>query len=291
VDTDSLSCREYSHASLIKFFNWRWGKKAFHLCPESCDGDPEKVFGDKCRPGNTEAAECFGFNEADALVILTGLGKGAGTGLSKELATQAVMSELPTFVLAALPFPSETIDFDLGSEMRSIEALADATFYFDQESGGESFYIPPKASIGQLMRITESRIENCFHDILKCIVPTWPSKDSPPSVPDMLNSFRYSGRCGYAVGSVFASRSCGSILLSVMGRTVMDAQQMAGVTELCNGVIRLTCHPEWRDEIDSITGGLNRADDDFLSICDLAIQLDESSMYNINITVFVLGGR
>jgi hypothetical protein len=288
VDCDSAPVRaRRTQRSSVPWVSWRWGSEPYHLCPRSCQGDPALARGNDWERVNPDITERFDFAVTDVLILLAGFGKGAGTGISQALAAQARLAGIPAFVLAALPFQSEKLCVNLATEMSLLEGVCDGVLYFDQESHGESTFIPPETSIGERLRITNLRIEGCFHELLEGM--TCEPLEGPMHVPNVANCFVKEGR----IGTGFAVATCTGGIREALAHALHDAKQMATIPNPRHGFLRIS-HPvgmERKTVWQEMKVALHEIPISRSMAFDKSLAVDDSLVNEIVISVFLAKGE
>jgi len=284
VDSDSAPGLSHSaKRPTVPWVYWRWGEEPYHLCPQSCHGDAALARGSDWKNVKADIAVCFDLATTDVLILLVGWGKGAGTGISQALAAQARLAGKTVFVLAALPFQSETSPIGLSVEMRRLESVCDAVLYFDQEHPTDGTFMTQSASLGECMRITDRRMQDCFHELLKGM--TCAALQTSMHVPDVSRCFIQEGRCGYGHFDANVAKE----IPEALSVALQDAHQMTGRPALRHGFIRVA-HPRGveRDVVwKGLTSALDALPISQAMAFDKSVEVDASLVNKIAISVFV----
>ena len=253
--------------------HWEWCNEVGQLPYQSCNGNPALARTADWRAPQPEIAEVFHFRKSDALIILAGFGKGAGTGISQVLAAQAAHAKIPLFVLVTLPFQNEKLSIDLAAEMSLLESVADAVFYFDQDCPRGGLDFPPDSSISELMSMTDARIDRCFNELLKGMLSI---------------CFRGEGRCGHGIREANGVGEFRDALFSA----ILDAQQMAGIKTPRHGFIRVSHPPGVQSSTvwDELKSGLIAIPNSRSMAFEKSIETDDSLVDKIVISVFMAWG-
>ena len=288
VDCDSAPwLSRKTRKSSVPWVYWRWGSEPYHLCPQSCHGDNAMARGSDWNSVKPDVAKRFEFAATNVLILIAGFGKRAGSGIAQALAAQARIAGTTVFVLAALPFQSEKLCVNLATEMNLLEDVCDGVLYFDQETHVESTFIPPKASIGERMRITNGRIEGCFHELLKGM--TCDPLTTSMYVPNVANCFIKEGRIGHGVGIA----TCTSNTQEALARSLREAKQMAAIHSPRHGFLRVAHPPDVdRDTVwKEMRSALNAIPISQSMAFDKSVEADDSLVSEIVFSVFLAKGK
>ena len=206
----------------------------------SCDVNHEtaywNVLDKRCTANNT-------------LILLTDITEDKCAGISHSISAQASQASTAVFALAALPPKSEKLYTSLAAEMRLLEGVCDGVLYFDQESCPQRTFFPPVTSFDNQMRVTKLRVENCFHELLKCLTFI-PLEESMVECNMYTTIMRYldrnfikEGRIGHGFGTATSIEA----IQHVLTLAFRDAQEMAACFNPQNIFIRIAQPPELQE--------------------------------------------